>query len=357
MLSLWALLAQTDGLRGADRAKARMDAVKAALTVGAGTGGAAALLLTARRQWLNEREQIHREAVDASTEQDATERRITELYTAAAAQLGSESAPVRLAGIYALERLAQDHPDHRQTIVDVMCAYLRMPFNPAPPAEDEGRTGWKQEKVVRATVQKLLADHLRVDPKVSDSRSPGHSRITFWPDIQLNLSGATLIDVDFTYCRIQHADFRYTHFAGTTNFAHAEIVERGFFHGTTFEHAIFRGVWFGQFILFDATNFRGIADFEGATFAGYARWGRCSFAQPPSFREARALTTETEWTTNRQPFPSGWKERPLAEGEPLPEPERGRRTWSAHPLPENPRWALVVQDGTPDRTDADGAPA
>ena len=41
---------------------------------------------------------------------DATERRVTELYTKAADQLGSDKAPVRLAGLYALERLAQDNP-------------------------------------------------------------------------------------------------------------------------------------------------------------------------------------------------------------------------------------------------------
>jgi len=40
------------------------------------------------------------------TTRDATERRITELYTKAADQLGSEKAPVRLAGLQALQRLA-----------------------------------------------------------------------------------------------------------------------------------------------------------------------------------------------------------------------------------------------------------
>ena len=58
---------------------------------------------------------------------DATERRVTELYTKAADQLGSDKAPVRLAGLYAMERLAQDNPSERQTIVNVICAYLQMP--------------------------------------------------------------------------------------------------------------------------------------------------------------------------------------------------------------------------------------
>jgi hypothetical protein len=43
---------------------------------------------------------------------------------------GSDKAPVRLAGLYALERLAQNNEYQRQTIVNVVCAYLRMPYQP-----------------------------------------------------------------------------------------------------------------------------------------------------------------------------------------------------------------------------------
>src|SRR6266496_3191163 len=68
----------------------RLEVVRIVLTVAAGTGGVVALVLAGRRQW--------------STEHDATERRITELYTKAVDQLGSEQAAVRLGGLYALER-------------------------------------------------------------------------------------------------------------------------------------------------------------------------------------------------------------------------------------------------------------
>lgn len=104
---------------------------KTALPVGSGTGGAAALLLALRRQWLSEHTHIRQEAADQVAGFDASERRITELCTAVTRQLGSDSPPVRLAGLYALERLAQDHPAHRQTVVEVYCSYLRMP-SPRP---------------------------------------------------------------------------------------------------------------------------------------------------------------------------------------------------------------------------------
>jgi hypothetical protein len=101
----------------------QIEAIKTGLTVAAGTGGAFGLLLAFRRQRSTELALV-------STDRDATERRITELYIKAADQLGSDQAPVRLAGLYALERLAHSNIEHRRTIVDVICAYLRMPYTP-----------------------------------------------------------------------------------------------------------------------------------------------------------------------------------------------------------------------------------
>ncbi len=83
----------------------------------------------------------HQERVAAAAETDAEARRITELYTRAADQLGSSQAPVRLADLYALERLAQSSPGRLQTIVHVVCAFLRMPFTvPTGMAEPRAAT-------------------------------------------------------------------------------------------------------------------------------------------------------------------------------------------------------------------------
>lgn len=115
---------------GTERGRAELDVVRTAGTLVVGIGGFIALLLTARRQRYTELTLEHQRDVAAATERDAREQRITELYTKAADQLGSDKAPVRLAGLHALERLAQITPDQRQTIVDVICAYLRMPYTP-----------------------------------------------------------------------------------------------------------------------------------------------------------------------------------------------------------------------------------
>ncbi|MFE6611490.1 hypothetical protein [Amycolatopsis sp. NPDC057786] len=137
----------TAGLTGADLVKARLDALKIGLSIGVGSGGVVALYLAWRRQHsteadLDNREraltqqyevlahqqdvaaatQAHQERVADDAPADATARRITELYLKAAELLGSDKAPVRLSGLYALERLAQDNETQRQTIVNVLCA-------------------------------------------------------------------------------------------------------------------------------------------------------------------------------------------------------------------------------------------
>ncbi len=201
--------------------------MRTGLAAGAGAGAAVGLMLAFRRQH-------HQEIATDLTDRDATERRITELYTKAVEQLGSDKAPVRLGGLYALERLAQDNPAHRQTIVNVICAYLRMPFSataptskPEPEAtEDPGERGaetetrtdgngdtWQQERQVRLTAQRILAEHLR-DDRAKDQHSTDPPGSRFWPDIRLDLAGATLIDFNLENGVMADADFIGATFSG-----------------------------------------------------------------------------------------------------------------------------------------------
>lgn len=55
----------------------------------------------------------------------AQDSNLTDRYTQAVDQLGSKAAPIQLGGIYALERLARDSEADRQTIADVLAAFLR----------------------------------------------------------------------------------------------------------------------------------------------------------------------------------------------------------------------------------------
>ncbi|MEU8148955.1 hypothetical protein [Nonomuraea sp. NPDC048901] len=116
---------------------------------------------------------------------------VTDRYGKAVEQLGSAQAPIRLGGLHALEQLAQDNPapEFRQTIVDVICAYLRMPYTPprtrpagprsaGPRSADGGVSAPAgrdphEERQVRLTAQRILTAHLRYqDPPARRWRQP-----------------------------------------------------------------------------------------------------------------------------------------------------------------------------------------
>ncbi|GDY28972.1 pentapeptide repeat-containing protein [Gandjariella thermophila] len=292
---------------GDQRDSVRLDTIRTAASIVVGTGGAAALLLTARRQRSTELDL-------KQNEHDATERRVTELYGKAADQLGSDKAPLRLAGLYALERLAQGNPAHRQTIVNLICAYLRMPFVPPPtpsPADlssTDGRTGRRrlsavrprvrpadgpaelQELEVRQTAQRLLVEHLRPG---KDDRQPDPS---YWEGMDLNLTGATLVKLVMTHARVRSATFH-----GAT------------FHGPT----TFRGTVFMRNADFRATRFVGLADFrrvtfdeESATFKGAVFEGEVDFGTHTAAPLAGATTRTTGET--RRKWPAEWAARDIS---------------------------------------------
>ncbi|SED60445.1 hypothetical protein SAMN04489727_8547 [Amycolatopsis tolypomycina] len=167
--------------RGRPEDSARLDALKTSANIVIGAGGAAALLLAARRQRSAELDLVRKD-------HDATERRVTEINGKAADQLGSDKAPVRLAGLYALERPAAGYAEHRQTIVNVLRAYLRMPYRHNRKSAEELQ--------VRKTAQRILLLHLRP----GSAEQPNEA---FWPDVDLDFSGARLVGLTLTHCSIR----------------------------------------------------------------------------------------------------------------------------------------------------------
>lgn len=294
---LWLLAQANQAPAGKDRAAMRADAVKTGATIALGTGGAAYLLLAYRRQRLDE--------------VDTRERRITELYTKAVEQLGHEKAPVRLGGLYSLERLAQDNPEHRQTVVDVFCAYLRMPYTlpardepgaeqvkeAAPPADDRDQAPHPvpeqdpaQELQVRQAVQRILAAHLRLPPGMSSAaaqrRRPSPRR-AFWPGISLDLIGAALVDVDFKQVSVMQARFDGATFQGFVRFHGATFQRDAEFDGAAFQcDAWFNGAAFQDAAWFNGAAFQGAAWFSKATFQRDAGFSRATFQRAAWFNGA-----------------------------------------------------------------------
>lgn len=281
----------------------QLNAIRTGGTLVVGAGGAVALLLAARRQRTTELELDQKYQAAADLRIDATERRITELYIKAADQLGSDKAPVRLAGLYALERLAQDTPRLRQTIVNLICAYLRMPYRLPPSGRTHRPLGRRRKLRPGQAISKTPTPELGFSPEVDSVREEGEVRLTaqsilshhlkpgedpdrpvdtFWDGIDLDLKRATLLGCLLPGCHIRHAWFYRAKFVGLSSFI-----------GTTFAGmARFDGAVFEEPAIFDRAEFFRAAVFSGAKFADDASFNGAKFHRFTSFRDVRFTRAE-----------------------------------------------------------------
>jgi Pentapeptide repeats (9 copies) len=273
------------GLTAAEELQARNDVRTTLVQALAGLAVAGGLIVTYRTYQQNR------------AEQDRTYER--ELYAQAVEQLGHEKAPVRLGALYSLERLAQDQPERRQVIVNVICAYLRMPFSATTPESalhPEDEPAWQQEKQVRLTAQRILAEHLG-DNRAKDKRSTDPLSPRFWPDVRLDLAGATLIDFNLNNGVMTDANFNRATFSGFAGFDGATFDGLPSFDGTTFsDGAGFIGTTFSGNAWFDGATFCGDAWFAAATFSGSARFKGTTFQGEAgfdlsTFNDKRGYTT------------------------------------------------------------------
>jgi hypothetical protein len=100
----------------------------AGLQVIAGLVVASGLLLTARSVALTAR------SIEVNREGQVTER-----FSRSVEQLGHESQEVRIGGMYALERIANESEPDRETVLEVLAAYARE--HARPPTSAESRIG------------------------------------------------------------------------------------------------------------------------------------------------------------------------------------------------------------------------
>ncbi|NLU68306.1 pentapeptide repeat-containing protein [Streptomyces sp. HNM0574] len=255
------------------------DLVKLSFGVVAGSGALVALVVAYRRQRIDE-DGAHRETV----------RLHTERFTTAVSQLGDPSTAVRLGGVHALAGLADDAPTDalRQTCVDVLCAYLRLPYAPDPgDGDQEARREHLALREVRHTVIRLIRDHLRLPTDHPHS----------WRGYDFDLTGTVLDGGDWsgahfsggevsfagaTFCGGK-VSFAQTHFSGSrvsfldARFTGGEVD----FSGARFSEAlVLLGAEFsGGEVSFGAAEFcGGDVSFLGAQFSGsQVRFGGSRF--------------------------------------------------------------------------------
>lgn len=223
------------------------DLVKLSFGVVAGAGALVALVVAYRRQ----------RVVEDGALREAT-RLHTERFTTAVGQLGHDSPAVRLGGVHALAGLADDAPTRelRQTCIDVLCSYLRLPYTTEadlPAGDAEARHNYLALREVRHTVIRLIRDHLRLEPEHLHS----------WQGHDFDFTGATFDGGDFTEATFSGGTVSFDEAA----FSGGEVA----FHRTTFS---------GGKVSFNAAKFSGGAVvFSGATFSGSTvEFGKAMFS-------------------------------------------------------------------------------
>lgn len=163
-----------------------------------------------------------------------------------------------------------------------------------PDAGDDGNGSEphsREERQVRLTAQRILADHLW--PGDDDAeRGVGtgggqHGSARFWDGIRIDLTGATLIDFDFSDTRISEARFYQATFIGSAAFRGetftgvASFAIASFRLGAYFTNASFLGsIYFGD------TSFNLTADFRWTTFIGDVRFEKATFTCDLAFNLA-----------------------------------------------------------------------
>jgi uncharacterized protein YjbI with pentapeptide repeats len=250
-----------------------------------------------------------RERLDITLAEQRT-RTLNERFTTAAGQLGSDKpSAVRLAGVYAMAGLADDWLENQQTCVDVLCAYLRMPYEPDPgeEASDPERLAFRASREVRHTVIRVITAHLKADAdKVSVARFRGEA-VRSWHGLNFDFWGVVFDGGDFRGAKFSGGtlDFAGAEFSGgTVYFDDAE-----FSGGTVnFRNAKFSGGmvrWVGNMgpssppefcgstVDFDGAEFSGgMVDFDGAEFSG----GRVHFRDAAFSGGTVDFSSTSDWS-------------------------------------------------------------
>jgi Pentapeptide repeats (8 copies) len=181
--------------------------------------------------------------VSISATTDATNRQlkvaeqgqVTDRYTAAIADLGSQSRDVSLGGLYALQRIMKDSYRDQPTIVAVLCAYVRDHAKPSPQA---------------LSVPSQPPTDIQAALTVVGIRNPAYDGSAAIVNFTgANLTGADLdrlhlIDANFSRANLTGANLTYTHlpFAYLANAdLHGANLANADLHGANLANADLRG--------------------------------------------------------------------------------------------------------------------
>jgi hypothetical protein len=312
ILLAFGALALVTGWVLADRSINRGEALK---TGGLAAGSVVALyalwLNDRRRRVEEQRQEIERKRQELEHDRYTLEQRRQELeheraehdrlrvaderFARSVELLGHEADQVRVGALHALAGLAYSRPGYRQTVLDVLCSYLRRPFDhpdyaTARAAKFVGdEAAADRERQVRRTAQQLIADML---PLASDADAPAYD---------LDLHGATLEYFDIAERMVGQLRARMTNLYEANTFRNMRVVGPAWFTGAKSwgrfyaRDTVFEGLsWFSRFtahgeVVLSGCEFRGATKFAGGVFSGKVTFAGARFSQAIDFTNTRFL--------------------------------------------------------------------
>lgn len=263
---------------------------------------------TDRRRLDDERLRLDeaRQELDRQRAGDDRGRIADERFARSLELLGHDADQVRVGALHALAGLARAHPEYTQTTLDILCAYLRRPYDHAsylerrstdtdaePPADKDD--SWRdvesaRERQVRLAAQRLIIDLL---PAASEPDAPGY---------HLDLTGAALEYFDLSHKRVGTFTARSAHFYEAVSFEGTRFTGPMWLTWAHLWGEAFRandmvcdGIsWWSNFtasgpVEFDRTEFRGETKFAYATFADRVSFVGCRFATTVDFQHTDFL--------------------------------------------------------------------
>ena len=267
------------------------------LTLGAGLFAAGALVFTARNFTLSR------------------EGQVTDRYTKAIEQLGSDKLDVRIGGIYALERVARDSARDHPTVMEVLSAFIREHSHDSRPGEraahrrrrgpaasavgEPDPSSQEQKLPIRPDVQAAIT----VIARRNASRDVQPIALSGADLSRANLAGGNLAGAVLSEMNLSGANLTYANLSGAvlseTNLAGANLL------GANLSDASLFGANLAGAILLGANLSRAnlsAADLSGAAFLpADARFGSTIFSH--------ADLTEAKWPGDK-PVPVGWTRDP-----------------------------------------------
>ena len=254
---------------------AKNEAVKTGGLAGGSVIALYALWLNDRRRRTDEARQeieLRRQKLEDQRAEHDRSRVADERFARAVELLGHDTDQVRVGALHALAGLARSRTEYTQTVLDVLCSYLRRPFE-LYPLDEKSRD--ERELQVRRTAQRLIGDLLP------------HVDVVDAPRYELDLSKATVEFFDLSHRQIGQLHAREAQFYDSNSLHHTHVHGAMFLSGTKnhgrlhMHHMVFHGKVSAQDLESDD-----VVDFEATEFRGPTKFNRSTFSAPVSFKDS-----------------------------------------------------------------------